>query len=81
MFAFCQYEGGTVHILGEVFSEGSGLVRIQVVDLVPFIMLHEWELTSEIYEVPKDCCRFFLDRDEAMSVARELNQEWLESRT
>lgn len=75
MFAFHVMENGGVDYIGEVFSESSGIIRLQVVDAIMATGCGMWSLTDEIRDVPKSECRVFLDNMACLETALRINNQ------
>jgi hypothetical protein len=73
MFAFHRMENGGVDFIGEIFSEASGVIRLQVVDAIIATGCGMWSLTDEICDVPKSECRMFLDQMSCLEEALKIN--------
>lgn len=73
MFAFHIMPNGGVDWIGEVKGEKDGLVRLQIIDAIMATGCGLWEITSQIKDVQKIDCNFYLDKMECLETALRRN--------
>lgn len=73
MFAVHFREDRACDYVGEVFSETSDHVRIQVCDAFMLVGAGLWQLSDEVVDVDRSECRFFLTEAAAAEACATAN--------
>lgn len=76
-FHFSQKDDqrGGVDWIGEIKAAKGDMIRLQICDAFWATVMGQWELSSEIKDVPKSECRIFLDKWECLETALKINNQ------
>lgn len=75
LYAFTLHENGSVGYVGVVLSETPTTVRVEAVDALNFFC-GLWDLSGAIYDVPREQCRIYNDRDCMIRKVHQLYKAW-----
>lgn len=80
LYAFSVNDAGEVEYTGVVLSESPTTVRIEAVDALNF-HFGLWDLSGAIYDVPRERCRIYNDRDCMIRKLDLLYRQWERERS
>jgi len=75
MYAYHIIENGGVDWVGEVIGERNDLIRMKIIDAVMATGCGLWCITSQIKDVKKCECNFYLDKMECLESALQRNRK------